>query len=585
MSFFQITRAATMLCAVFLLSGVAIAADKAAEGVSAEDAHKALFSENRYPSATTCRTCHQEHYRQWSVSPHAYAQLSPVFNAMQRTVNKVTNGTNGDFCIRCHSPVGMNLGEENYISNFDRHPTAREGITCITCHRVNKAYGKISGRVSIVEGDLLQPVYGPTGNKELERVLDNRHQYRVVTDPKESGRQIHTRAEKFFTLSTPGFCGVCHDVNLINGFRLEEAFSEYKHSPSSADKETCQDCHMGKVQGVVSGYEEGPAAVVGGVETMPRKLTNHMFAGPDYSVIHPGLFPHNSTASEMATMQEWLQFDYKAGWGTDKFEDNVKEGYKFPKRWSSIDDRYDARDIINKQQKLLKEYFDVGTGVLKAGYQLGNLAVEENDKDGLKFKIEVKNATKGHNVPTGFIAERMVFLRTTVTDNNGKVVFQSGDLDPNGDVRDSHSSYVHDGKLAHDKQLFSLQSLFLTRMVRGGEREQVLPVNYSPDPLPFIRPSTQATILTGRPVGARTHRKGIAPLETRWAEYAVDAAALKDSIPPYKVNVKLIAGMVPVNLVNIISVGGYDYGMTSKDVAEAVLAGHRVLVEHEEIIK
>ena len=41
---------------------------------------------------------------------------------------------------------------------------------------------------------------------------------------------------KFFYLSTPGFCGICHDVNLVNGFRLEEAFSEYKHSPSAADR-------------------------------------------------------------------------------------------------------------------------------------------------------------------------------------------------------------------------------------------------------------------------------------------------------------------------------------------------------------
>lgn len=573
-----------ILCLLSFLSNAAFAEEKKKE-LTPDEVHAKIFAENKYPSADTCNTCHKVQYRQWSVSPHAYAQLSPVFNAMQRTVNLVTNATNGDFCIRCHSPIGMNLGEKNYISNFDRHPTAREGITCIVCHRVNKDYGKISGRVSIIEGPLTDPVYGPKGNKELARVLDNTDKYRVVTDPKEAGRQIHKRANKFFYLATPGFCGICHDVNLINGFRLEEAFSEYKHSPSATDKETCQDCHMSKVQGTVSGYAKGPAAVVGDEPTMPRKLTNHMFAGPEYSVIHPGLFPHNAQAKEMATMQEWLQYDYKAGWGTDEFEDNVPEGYKFPKRWASIDDRYDARDIINDQQKLLKEYFKVGTTVLKAAYKLGKFEVVENDKKGLKFKIQFKNATKGHNAPTGFIGERMVFLRTTVTDSNGKVLLKSGDLDPNGDVRDSHSAYVHDGKIAHDDQLFSLQSLFLTRMIRGGEREQILPVNYSPDPLPFIRPSTNATILTGRPVGARIHRKGIRPLDYRWAKYHVDADALKGSKPPYKVDIKIIAGMIPINLVNIINVGGYDYGMTKEEVAKNVVAGHRVLAEHKEIIK
>ena len=76
-----------------------------------QDRHAALFAEQRFPSATTCASCHGDIYREWSVSPHAYAQLSPVFNAMQAKIGKLTNGTNGDFCIRCHTPVGMNLGE------------------------------------------------------------------------------------------------------------------------------------------------------------------------------------------------------------------------------------------------------------------------------------------------------------------------------------------------------------------------------------------------------------------------------------------------------------------------------------------
>ena len=37
-----------------------------------------------YPTAAACSTCHPTQYRQWSVSPHAYSQLSPVFYAMQQ---------------------------------------------------------------------------------------------------------------------------------------------------------------------------------------------------------------------------------------------------------------------------------------------------------------------------------------------------------------------------------------------------------------------------------------------------------------------------------------------------------------------
>ncbi|NKB37662.1 MAG: cytochrome C [Gammaproteobacteria bacterium] len=462
-------------------------------------AHLSLFAENRYPSANTCKTYHQKQYKEWSVSQHAYAQLSPVYMAMQNKINSLTSSTNGDFCIRCHNQVGMNMGESTFISNLDRHPTSREGITCVVCHRVNNEYGKVSGRVALEEGGLTTPVYGPQGNKELERVLENTHEYRVVTKEEEKGRKIHTEVGHFPQISTSGFCGICHDVNLFNGFRLEEAFSEYKNSPAAARKVSCQDCHMASVQGAESDYEFGPAAVVGGVATKDRKITNHFFAGPDYSVIHPGIFPHNSDAVAMASLREWLQFDHKAGWGTDDFEDNLADDYEFPQRWKSVDDRYDAREIIEQQYKLLDWAADKRMQVLRNGYKLGAIETTKASKRGLQFRIEVKNGTDGHNVPTGFDAERLIWLEVTVKDSNGKVVFKSGDLDPNGDLRDTHSLYVHNDELPLDKQLFTLQSRFVTRNVRGGEREQVLAVNDSTDPLPFVRPFTRSVMLTGQP--------------------------------------------------------------------------------------
>ena len=154
----------------------------------------------------------------------------------------------------------------------------------------------------------------------LKKVLSEPDQFQVVTKRGEIGRAIHTNVIKFDPLEKSGFCGTCHDVNLLNGFRLEEAFSQFKNSPANKRGETCQDCHMGKIPGVKSGYAFGPAAMVGDKPTPPRKLTDHRFAGPDYSVIHPGLFPFNVKAQELATMREWLQFDYRAGWGTDAFE-------------------------------------------------------------------------------------------------------------------------------------------------------------------------------------------------------------------------------------------------------------------------
>jgi hypothetical protein len=187
----------------------------------------------------------------------------------------------------------------------------------------------------------------------------------------------------------------------------------------------------------------------------------------------------------------------------------------------------------------------------------------------------------GHSIPTGFDAERVVFLRVTVSDKDGNVVFKSGDFDPNGDLRDEHSLYVHNGELPADEYLFSLQSKFLVRMVRGGEREQVLPLNFSPSPLPFLRPSTSSTFLLGRPIGARKHRKVIPPLEEVWADYEVDSDALRGHAAPFTAHIELVTGMVPINLIAEIKDIGFDYNMSAREIAKGVLAGYQTIVDRK----
>jgi hypothetical protein len=558
-------------------------ANQPAASGSAMDAdaeHAKLFVENKYPSAAACRKCHPEQYREWSVSPHAYAEISPVFNAMQGAITKMTAGSNGDFCERCHTQAGMNLGEKTFMSTMDRETVSRQGITCIVCHRLRNDYGKVSGRFALVTGEINTPVYGPTGDAELKRVLSLPDEYAVTTNANMPGRKIHADIVKFETLRTPGFCGTCHDVTLLNGFRLEEAFSSFKNSPACHRGETCQDCHMGRVPGKKSGYAEGPAAIVGGVPTRPRRRANHMFIGPDFSIVNRGFFPHNERASALASMREWLAFDDKAGWGTDEFERNVPKDYKFPEHWAKASDRYDARAILNDQHALLAEAQKQRLILLRQGYQLGDLVVERADAKGLAFKIQVKSGTDGHDVPTGFDAERISYMQVFVTNSAGKLVFQSGDLDPNGDVRDLFSSYVRAGKAELDPYLFTLQSPFLTSNVRGGEREQVLAVNYSLDPQPFIRPMPFAMSFMGRPTGSRIQRRGIEAFASRWARYKVKGSELTDP-GPYKVRIRFLAGMVPANLVDAIKGAGFDYNMTPRQVADELRDGQSVLYDME----
>ncbi len=551
-------------------------AGKKGDAKSAEAQHINLFVENRYPSAATCGICHPKHYKEWSVSQHAYAQLSPVYLSLNNKINQLSNGSNGDFCLRCHSPVGANLGESPFASNLDRHPASREGITCVVCHRINKAYNKVSGRLALVEGGLTSTVFGPAGNKGVQDVLKKPSKFRVVTDEKKPGRKIHATATVFAPIKTSTFCGSCHDVTLFNGFRLEEAFSEYRLSPAAKKGITCQDCHMGKIQGKPSGYDRGPAAIVGDVPTAPRKLTSHLFSGPDYPVVHPGIFPHNIEAASFKTLRQWLKFDYRAGWGTDKFEKNIPAGYKFPKAWQSVDDRYDARQILRKQFELLEYAKRKRLEVLRNGYILGKTITDKSDASGLAFRVQVKNGTDGHNVPTGFTGERLVWLDVKVRDRNGRVIFKSGHRDPNGDLLDGHSSYVHAGKMKRDPYLFSLQSIFVTQNGRGGEIEHVIPIPFPTFALPRVLPSTTSLVFTGEPATERNHKKGIEPLGQRWAAYKVSAKQLTGA-GPYTATIMLKAQAVPVNLIIAMQDVGFDFNMTPAQVGKRVLEGTQVL--------
>ena len=322
------------------------------------EAHAKLFDGTRFPSAAKCGQCHPTQFRQWSVSQHSYAQLSPIFNAMQGKTNRGNNGTQGDFCIRCHTQPGMILGESEFMSNIDRSPIAREGVTCIVCHRITEPMGKISGRLPLDEGEVTEPVYGPTGrNTELKKAIAAED---LITNPHEQGKKVHGELKKFFRITTSNFCGSCHDVTMFNGFRLEEAFSEYKHSPAAQKGVLCQDCHMGREPGRVLvskqdpnfervNYAFGPAAKVGDFLTAPRKLTNHMFVGPDYSVVPPWLFPHHpgaikdekdkSDARGLATIRQW-QDSIRRPAGERRISNlGVSAGTSFPARWESADDR------------------------------------------------------------------------------------------------------------------------------------------------------------------------------------------------------------------------------------------------------
>src|SRR5436190_13055017 len=93
-----------------------------------------------YPTAAKCGECHKQIYEEWSSSQHAYASISPMFHKFEQKFQELTQGTVGTFCVRCHQQVGTQLGEAREAPLWARAQISREGVSCITCHRVKEQY-------------------------------------------------------------------------------------------------------------------------------------------------------------------------------------------------------------------------------------------------------------------------------------------------------------------------------------------------------------------------------------------------------------------------------------------------------------
>jgi len=83
-----------------------------------------------------------------------------------------------------------------------------------------------------------------------------------------------------------------------------------------------------------------------------------------------------------------------------------------------------------------------------------------------RITVHVRNDFTGHNIPTGTIFERQMWLHVSVIDieSTGEHLLQSGHLDMNGDLFDHHSEFVKNGALPAD----SLLTLFNGTPLKNG---------------------------------------------------------------------------------------------------------------------
>ncbi|MBS3667835.1 multiheme c-type cytochrome [Vreelandella boliviensis] len=326
------------------------------------------------PSSTQCATCHQREFDEWLPSLHAYAGIDNVYEkTVEANEDLLRHGVEqGRFCEGCHSPAELLTGRTNRFASVMPSDAAAEGVNCIACHTaVHADPEQGNGALTLTLETSLDQLSGPL----------------LVAAPRDHARAFGAERTNEL-IKTSAFCGGCHteilDASMSQSSEphyAQATFQEWQGSWYEENDVTCQDCHMAP----------DPAGYVrrlrNGHITKPERYT-HRFVGANY------LLFDTSLGSNLA----FLRGGFLAG--MDKA----------------------------RQLELIAQQGEATRALLRAaaGLELRDIRQEA---DALHVDIAVQNLGAGHNLPTGVLDQKHMWLELRLRDTEGRIVFHSGAYD------------------------------------------------------------------------------------------------------------------------------------------------------------
>jgi hypothetical protein len=188
------------------------------------------LTEHMFQDPKSCGGCHTDIYKEWESSVMAYAWQDPIYREILKRASKATDGALDNFCIGCHSPIGLTT--ETVTARGPNADLAEDGVGCESCHNISAATGLGNGSYVLTPQKNGRPLkFGPR-----EDAQSPSHD--------TAFSDLHTKSE---------FCATCHNVtNPSNGLPIEETYDEWRASRYSATGIDCQDCHMTRGSGVAA---------------------------------------------------------------------------------------------------------------------------------------------------------------------------------------------------------------------------------------------------------------------------------------------------------------------------------------------
>lgn len=206
-----------------------------------------------FDTSEVCQGCHPAIYEEWRSSMMAHSWKDPVYRALLRLAREDNEHALDNFCIGCHSPVGMVTGEA-LLDEGQLSAASEQGVHCDVCHSISGITGIGNGAFVLtprLHGNPLR--FGP-----YEDAVSPAH------DTAHS--ELHTRSE---------FCAACHNVtHPFNRVPIERTYDEWRDSPYNGRGIDCQDCHMPPAPGKASPLGQDR-----------REVWSHTFVGGNVPVL------------------------------------------------------------------------------------------------------------------------------------------------------------------------------------------------------------------------------------------------------------------------------------------------------------
>jgi Cytochrome c554 and c-prime len=327
--------------------------------------------------------CHREIYDEWSASAHRYAAMDPAFQKVQSVMGTQNGPESTRYCGGCHDPISLFSGAKN-IFNKDLTNLAgyQEGVSCLSCHAIEKT--DVKGNAAYVMSQPARYLF----ELDTGRVSRAVSYFLIRAYPAQHVASLQRKAFK-----SPEFCAACHkqfideQINKVGWVQLQNQYdnwrkSRWNHPGDPRRTVECRECHMplsvsdDPARGDDRDYNRTPD------DGMHR---SHRFLGANQFI--PTVLGLPGAAKHVRLVEKWLRGEIPIPEIAGKW----RNGPAVP------------LELVTPASVVV-------------GHPLTIQAVVTNNKT-------------GHDFPTGPLDIIQAWVEVTVTDQVGRIVYQSGQRD------------------------------------------------------------------------------------------------------------------------------------------------------------